>query len=374
MPPRDTSTDSETGNGPSETPVETLADTISNTEFTEWYDERQIKQNLLNGNPYFNGPSPAKPPTRHTPSQLLQCHRKATYTRQNAPREGTVPDGIFWIGSAFEEEIIVPYLQDATPNGLYIQNSIWVDTTVSTEAGDVRIRGATDPVIVTADGTPVLPTEIKTTSSIEHLSSPKPHHKAQLHAYLYALNTDTDHDVATGLVIYGSRKTFDLEVFTVAFDPEFWNRVVTWMGTQTEYEQQGELPPADPERDWECEYCSFKHRCGEGTTPYSDIGVTGLLPLFDDYGEENLTEYLDAREGTGAKLTPTLAHAYPDLVQEYDAYPWSCSRCGTTYAWDSVDWDGNTDDPPLCPSCLSAGDLVALSGPEPHEQETAPEN
>jgi CRISPR/Cas system-associated exonuclease Cas4 (RecB family) len=249
MPPRDTSTDSETSDQPSETSVETLADTICNTEFTEWYDERQIKQNLLNGNPYFNGPSPAKSPTQHTPSRLLQCHRKATYARQNAPREGSVPDGIFWIGSAFEEEIIVPYLQDATPDGLYIQNSIWVDTTVSTEAGDVRVRGATDPVIVTADGTPVLPTEIKTTSSTDHLSSPKPHHKAQLHAYLYALNTDTDHDVTTGLVIYGSRKTFDLEVFTVPFDPEFWNRITTWMGTQTAYEQQGELPPADPRSD-----------------------------------------------------------------------------------------------------------------------------
>jgi CRISPR/Cas system-associated exonuclease Cas4 (RecB family) len=54
----------------------------------------------------------------------------------------------------------------------------------------------------------------------------KPPHKAQLHAYLYALNNEYDHPIPKGLIIYGSRKTLDIRVFQVTFDPRFWQRVV----------------------------------------------------------------------------------------------------------------------------------------------------
>lgn len=347
-----------------------VIDAVCNQTFTDWYEARQVEENILDGKSYFNGPSPSKPPDRHTPSKLLQCHRKATYARQNAPREGSQPTGLFWFGTEFEETVIVPYLQDATSSDLYIQNSVWIDTTVSTDGTDVRVRGATDPVIVTEDADPVVVTEIKTTTSTDHLAEPKPHHKAQLHAYLHALNAERDHAVTNGLLIYGSRKTLDLKVFHMTFDPEFWNRVVSWMAMQTKYEQAGELPPATPEQDWECQYCSFKHRCGKDDTPYTDTGVDGLLPLFTKYDQENLTEYLDAHADQGAKLTPTLAHAYPDLVDTYDAYDWSCPRCSKTYTWDAVDWSGDTSDPPRCPSCLSDGELLTLSGPEPDNQLT----
>ena len=53
-------------------------ESVSNESFNDWYDERQFRQNILEGKPYFNGPSPLKPPERHTPSKLLQCHRKTT--------------------------------------------------------------------------------------------------------------------------------------------------------------------------------------------------------------------------------------------------------------------------------------------------------
>jgi hypothetical protein len=292
------------------------------------------------------------------------------YARQNAPREDTTPDGIFWIGSTFEEDIIVPYLQDATPDGLYIQNSLWIDTTVPVDDTEMRLRGATDPAVVTADGDPALLTEIKTRADVDHLTEPKPHHKAQLHAYLHALNNEYDYPVTAGLIIYGSRKTLDLRVFQVTFDPGFWQRVVNWMATQTGYEQAGELPPADPERDWECNYCSFKHRCGQAGTPYQDTGPDGLLPVFDGYDRDALVEYLDAHTDVDARLTPTLAHTYPELAAEYGAYDWSCPRCSKTYAWDAVDWSGDTSDLPRCPLCLSDGELLTLSGPEPGNQLT----
>jgi len=254
MPPEHTSTETDGTPPVSDTTINDVVTSVSNNGFSKWYDERQVQQNVLDGNPYFNGPSPPKPPDKHTPSKLLQCHRKATYARQNAPREGESPDGIFWIGSAFEEDIIVPYLQDATPDGLYVQNSLWIDDTVAVGNTTMQIRGATDPALVTADGAPVLLTEIKTTTAVEHLSAPKPHHKAQLHAYLHGLNDEYDYPVTEGLIIYASRKTLDIRAFQVTFDQGFWQTVTEWMAAQTEYEQTGDLPPAAPERDWECNY------------------------------------------------------------------------------------------------------------------------
>jgi CRISPR/Cas system-associated exonuclease Cas4 (RecB family) len=352
-------------------PSQAVGDRISNQDFNAWYEDRQIEQNILDGKSYFNGPSPPKDPDRHTPSKLLQCHRKASYARQNAPREGTSPEGLFWIGSEFEEQIIVPYLQSIVPDELYVQNSLWIDTTISNDEVEVHLRGSTDPAIVTSDADPVYLTEIKTTTSLDHLTEPKEHHRAQLHAYLYALDKEYDYPITNGLLVYGSRKTLDIKVFHVTFDEVFWHRIIEWMTTQTEYEEVGELPPADPEREWECSYCSYKHRCGEADTPYSAIGHDGLLPLLDEYDRQNLVEYLEAHTDADAKLTPTLAHAHPDLVEEYGAFDWSCPRCDNTYAWDAVDWGGDTTDPPVCPNCLDNGDLLTLSGPEPEEQHTS---
>ena len=345
-----------------------LIDRVSNQTFGEWYSEQQVKQNVLQGQAYFNTPAPPKDPDRHSPSKLLQCHRKASYSRQNAPKEDAPPQGLFWIGSEFEEQIIVPYLQEAvTTEDTYVQNSIWIDTTVEVGDETLRIRGETDPAIVTIDGEPLLVTEVKTTTSLDHLSGPKPHHRAQLHAYLYALDEEYDHTISEGLVVYGCRTTFDIEVFHVEFDAEFWSRITEWMVTQAEYERAGELPPADPERDWECSYCSYKHRCGEGDAPFADVGYDGLLPLFAEYDRENLCEYLDGHSEAGAKLTPTLAYEYPELVDEYGVFDWSCPR-GHAHTWDSIDWDGDTDDPPMCPECVDSGNLLTLSGPEPSEQ------
>ncbi len=345
---------------------------VSNRRFNDWYDERQIEQNILEGKSYFNGPSPAKDPEVHTPSKLLQCHRKASYARQNAPREGPPPEGLFWIGSEFEEQVIVPFLRDAvTGEDTYVQNSLWIDETIETDEEELRLRGSTDPAIVTQDADPILLTEVKTTTSIEHLDEPKEHHRAQLHAYLHALtNENNDSSVIDGLLLYGSRETLDIKAFHVPFDTAFWQRIVEWMATQTAYEAAEELPPADPEREWECSYCSFQHRCGKADTPYKDIGYDGLLPLFTDYDRQNLTEYLEGHANVGAKLTPALAHVYPDLVETYGAYDWSCPRCQETYVWDAVEWDGNTDDPPFCSACLSDGHMLTLSGPEPIDQLT----
>lgn len=226
-----------------------VVDRITNQAFNEWYSEQQFQTNILEGKAYFNGPSPPKGPERHSPSKLLQCHRKASYARKNAPREGTPPEGLFWIGSEFEEQVIVPFLQDITTPETYVTNSLWIDTELTVDGTELHVRGSTDPAIVNADADPLFLTEIKTTTSLDHLSGPKTHHNAQLHAYLYALNEEYDHEVTNGMIVYGSRKTLDIEGFHVEFDPGFWETTVEWMSTQTKYEQAGELPPSTPEQD-----------------------------------------------------------------------------------------------------------------------------
>jgi len=351
---------------------EVVRDRITNRAFTEWYSEQQYQANILEGKEYFNSPSPAKDPDHHTPSKLLQCHRKAIYARQNAPREGTPPEGLFWIGSEFEEQVIVPFLQSITTPETYVTNSLWIDTEIDAGGTGYYVRGATDPVIATAEAEPLFVTEIKTTTSLDNLSGPKPHHRAQLHAYLYALNQEYDHEISDGMIVYGSRTTLDIEPFYVEFDPAFWQRIIDWIQVQAEYEQADELPRASPERDWECEYCSFKHRCGKADTPYADIDTDGLLPVFDGYDRQNLHEYLEAHADRDARLTPTLAHHYPDLAAEFGAYDWSCSACDATFEWHEVDWNGNMENLPYCPNCVESGKLITLSGPEPEAQLTEP--
>ncbi|TMT81375.1 hypothetical protein E2L06_15345 [Haloterrigena sp. H1] len=40
--------------------IQALVEQISNLRFNAWYDEQQFEQNILEGQAYFNGPSPPK--------------------------------------------------------------------------------------------------------------------------------------------------------------------------------------------------------------------------------------------------------------------------------------------------------------------------
>jgi len=233
--PRASEADSHQSQSDPEEAVDGLIALISATDFREWYNQKQIRDNIEAGKPYFNTPAPVPEPTRHSPSRLVQCHRKAFYRAENASEEGTSPQGLFWIGSEFEEQIVVPFLKSVSTPGTYVQNSLWVDTTVETsEDESFRIKGSTDPAFVTAEGEPLLLTEIKTTSALDKLSGPRNHHKAQLHAYLYGLDQEYEHPVRDGIVLYGDRTTFEVKAFHVAFDPSFWTEtVVDWMRKQT---------------------------------------------------------------------------------------------------------------------------------------------
>ena len=348
--------------------VENRTEAISKGGFRQWRHERKFARNIREGTPYFNGPSQVKPATRHSPSSLLQCQRKTVYKELNAPEETGDPDGIFWFGSRFEEDVILPFLQDSVAGkNEYVTNSLWVDFTVKSEVGDLRIKGSTDPVIVDRESKPLLLFEIKTKRSVENVESPNRHHKAQAHAYMKGLSEKYDRNLSEAIILYGSRTTFDIEAFHIEFDPWFWSQTVLgWAETHSTYRLNGELPPATPEYDWECKFCPYQERCGQGSREYSDIGPIGLLPRFTAYPKQKLVEYLDAHDG--AKLTPSLAHRYSSIVGEYGVFDWHCGSCQATQSWNAVDWNGDATEPPRCPACFENGTISLLTGPQPNEQ------
>ncbi len=300
---------------------------LSAQSFRQWYREREYRQNIENGKPYFNGAASVPDPEQHSPSQLLQCHRKTVYRQENAPEENSDPAGIFWFGTRFEEDIIFPFFREVlTEDGTYVRNSVWVDYTIQTDAGDICIKGSTDPLIVDADAVPILPTEIKTKASLENVDSPNRHHRAQFHAYMHGLCEKYDIELNGGVILYGSRESLDVQSFYVEFDQDFWDETVTeWARSHTEYRLKDTLPPADPEYSWECKFCDYRQRCGKGNSEHTDRGPRGFLQGVEDYPREKVIGYLEGHPQE--RLTPSLASQYPDLVDVHGVRDWYCKSC-----------------------------------------------
>jgi len=368
MTPRTDATDFQPHPSRKESHQRQLIDAITADAFDAWYRKREFKRNIRQGTPYFNGVSNIKPPERHSPSRLLQCHRKTYYSERNAPEESSDPRGIFWFGTHFEEEIIIPFLQDAIAGqDEYVTNSLWVDFTEDTAAGEPQIKGETDPVIVDRQSEPLVLSEIKTKRSLENVNEPNEHHRAQVSAYMRGLSEKYDREVTDAVIVYGSRTNLNIKAFHVEFDPAFWEeRVLAWAEVQTTHQIQDDLPSVSPEQDWECEFCSYRERCGKGDLFFDDGGVTGLLPGFTDYPKQKVEEYLKAH--SGAKLTPSLAYQYPDLAAGYGVFDWQCSQCGTTKPWNGPDWRPSSTTLPRCQSCAERGDSALLSAPAPADQ------
>lgn len=331
----------------SNTEVSELIQSISSDRFSEWYREEQVRENVRNGQSYFNKPPKIPPPNRHNPSQFLQCHRKIYYRQLNSPKETDDPSGIFWFGSAFETDIVVPFLESVAREGEYIQNSIWVDFEVKSPIAPLHIRGETDPVFVDAVGNPILLTEIKSKQSVDHTDSPNEHHLAQTHAYLYGLSQKFDRHVTDALLLYGSRQTLDIKVFHVEFDPWFWREtVLKWAAAHTEFRQKETLPPADPYFDWECKFCPYRHRCGRGIEGVvGDQPPAGFAPDVE-YSRSNVLEHLEAYSDLPLKITPTLAERYPELTNSQDVSNYTCLECQGEIPWQS--FNGTRS---CCPHC-----------------------
>ncbi|AXR77486.1 CRISPR-associated protein Cas4 [Natrarchaeobaculum sulfurireducens] len=341
---------------------------VKNTSFQRWYRAQEFADNVQDGKSYFNGPSPSREPLYHTPSQLLQCHRKLYYRQHNAPKETPDPSGIFWIGENVETELIIPFFKAVLGDRTYVQNSIWVDFTIKSRTGQLRLRGETDPAFVDQDGVPILLTEVKTKDSIDHLESPNAHHLAQVHAYMYGLTDKFDRRITDALLVYVDRTTLELKVFRCEFDPLFWRRrVLDWAASHSECRIENRLPPADPEFDWECQFCSYRERCGKETDGIGeDSPPRGFLPLHE-YPEEKVVTHLEAHRGD-VKLTPTIAHQFPELAKEFEVHKWRCQSCTDEFSWRRLE-PGQPRQPIQCPNCKSVTvDQGSVRGPTPKEQ------
>lgn len=342
---------------------EEIRSAITADEFADWYRERRYTENIKEGKPYFNGPGKIKPADQQSPSKLLQCKRKTIYNQLKAPKESDDPLGIFWIGQQLEDELIFPFIEYAAGD-YYTTNSIWVDFSVSTDAGEVVIRGSTDPVIVDADSKPILLTEIKSKKSVDHLEKPDERHLAQAMAYLLGLSEKYEQDINQAVIIYVAKSDLSLKPFFVSLDDDFWEeRVLPWISDVKAYRLEQELPPATPENGWECNYCPYKERCGNGERDFENIPPGGLLPLFS-YPRDSLTDYLELH--TDAKLTPSTAHEFPELAARFDVANWQCRGCKSEFKWDRI--QGTPSSLPRCPECELSGNIRILSGPMPVRQ------
>lgn len=357
--------------------IEDILGEISPEAFTDWYQEQEYADNIREGKPYFNSPGYIAPEQKHNPSKFLQCHRKVSYKNQNTPSENGDPNGIFFFGNQFEEEVALPFLDDIANDidgNNYVRQDMYINHEVTVDGVDLLVKGETDPVITDREGAPLVITEIKTARSVDSKKGPdggpSRRHKAQIHAYMAGLNEEYDRDIDKGLIIYGARQTFDMAVCEVEFDEEFWKEtVLDWAQTQTEYRIDEELPPADPEEpSWECQYCDYQNRCGENDdNDWEDIGTDGFVPLLE-YPESPAEDYLRSERENGMKLTPTLAHQHPEIADEYEVFDWVCDYCTSTYDWDHFDWDGDNLNPPSCPNCKDEHGNLPLRGPLPENQ------
>lgn len=334
-------------------------------DFEQWYRHREERHNARAGNFSRNLPSDPPEPTHHAPHTLLSCHRKQRYREENTPAETRRPAGLFWFGSRIEEDVVLPFLETVAPDTVYVGNDVWIDAPVETDVGELRVRGLTDPLFATRDGTPLYPTEVKTKRELSGSGEPADHHRAQLHAYLHGLAETTERDLDGGLLVYVSRTELAVRTQRISFDESFWTgRVVRWMVEQTGFRWKDGIPPADPEHGWECDNCEFRIRCGRTDHPVSNAGFDGFVPDHR-YPRERVRDALDA--DPALELTPTLARTYPDLADERSVADWVCEACGERYRYEDGGSDGG--DPPTCMGCRQDGRYATLRGPLP---DTAP--
>ncbi len=382
---------------------------MTGSSFNEYWFKRNAERNLEENHPERNDPSHSWPIGRFEPHQLGNCKRQWFYHWLNAPKEEQDPHGIFAIGHFIEEDIIEPWLHDLFEPTYEIDNAIHVsvdigtvpvgedaDTDVSriavpeSHGGDddgedqltglhveipetvgynqpddtepvldsdsfcLTVAGSTDPAICDPEtGDVIALTEVKSTGSIDRVTSPKRMHLLQIHAYMKALG------ITDGYVIYVDRDgLLDPKVFEVTFDEDVWQRVVDWVEGTVQYALYGELPPADAPEHWMCNYCEYRNRCGEGRSNLGgNMGVRGFVPGYTGYPRNMVEDHLEAYDEV--ELTPSLALLYPDLADEYGVEEWKCPECTATFDYTDSYFDKFTNtefETPKCPACREVFD------------------
>lgn len=411
--------------------IERYRNDITGRNFEAWHRNFEARRNLEEGyGTSRNNPASAPDDNRHSPSSLLQCHRKIYYRSKNAPREYPMPHGVFIMGHFIEEEVVEPWLRERViAEDEFIGNAGHVDFTEDTESGQsLRFGGSHDPTITDVQGHTLALTEVKSTGSDPHwIDKIKDHHKAQAHAYMKGLKQKDDPltEYPPAFVIYVQKESLEVFPFFLEFDEDFWqNTVVDWAEQNSGYRVNNILPDSTPymgqdenhtkNSTFECDYCDYRNRCGnynkrdkehkyDDTLPTNGSGVVtetfhdqvkkGFLPL-KVYPEDAVVGH--ALAYTDVKLTPTIAANYPEMVNnpsarlksriadrnqettmkkkfgsipKRDVHDWVCPDCDTTYDFEEFDWwEGDVDNAPYCDHCQETNDdYVSLRGPVPNE-------
>ncbi|WP_302083066.1 PD-(D/E)XK nuclease family protein [Salinibaculum rarum] len=400
-----------------------LTERLSAQRFLDWQYSREQQRNLDDGYANRNDPTTKQDGKTHSPSSLLNCHRMNYYQDRGAPEEDPAPYGTFEFGHHFEEMWETFLMQNIIGPNEFVKNPLHIDF----EEGDIRITGSSDPVLIDKRGKPFLITECKTTGSLHFVKrdGPKTKHKAQMHAYARGMQKKFNLEEPPAMcIVYAGRESFDVELFFVDFDVDFWeNEVLEHAEEETRYQLMDTLPPAvNDDQQYMCGYCPFSKRCGNYKPgPYptkieggengraSNIGlnadedwgtwigdmdyhfddtiadlvkdgfdeqpVKGFIPL-KQYDEEAVIDHLQAHDDV--QLTPTVATQYPWLlngvnvpdrvvktygeIPKRDVHNWHCSSCENTKPFDANNWDGDFD---TIPSCSACGET--LRGPSPEE-------
>lgn len=410
--------------------IERYREEITGRKFESWHRNFEARRNLEEGyGQSRNNPSSAPDDNSHSPSSLLQCHRKIYYRTKNAPREYPMPHGVFIMGHFIEEEVIEPWLREQViADDEFIGNAGHVDFTEEAEGGQtLRFSGSHDPTITDVQGHTLALTEVKSTGSDAHwIDKIKDHHKAQAHAYMKGLKEKDDPltEYPPAFVIYVQKESLEVFPFALEFDQEFWDDVVmSWAEQNSGYRANDILPDAKPymgqdddhtkSTTFECDYCDYRNRCGnyehrdkkhkyDDTLPTNGSGVVtatfqdhdakGFLPQ-KLYPEDAVVSHLLAFDEV--KLTPTLAANYPEMVEnpspklksriadrneeevmkmkfgaipKRDVHDWVCPDCDATYDFNEFDWwEGEVGNMPYCDECQDNHDkYVNLRGPLPN--------
>ena len=221
-------------------------------------------------------------PGVHHPSALWHCMRKQ-YLDALAARTLGSPDelnGYAALGSLIHEALADVLAEWVKNNGgVEVESEVPLRIVVPS-AGIIFAAYADDIILLRRDGSRMI-LEIKTVNRIP--DEPRKEHIAQLNVYLHAYPT------ATGILLYVSRKTFEMHAFEVRRDEGLFEATVARAGEVERALRDGRVPPPEaaeyPDRSWECRYCRWARICGELRTG-APLGEKEFRRLVDAPDEE----------------------------------------------------------------------------------------
>ncbi len=196
---------------------------------------------------------------RYYPSEVGYCLRKVFYSYKY-PKE-IKPDllKIFEMGNIVHD-FVVEVLESEKNSHVELLKS---EFPFKEEIDDFIISGRIDNLILLKKNGKKILVEVKSTSDIGYIESPKPHNVIQLQLYMHYMG------IKDGILLYVGKKDLQSRVFTVEYDEKEAKKIIKRFKKLHGKLTKNEVP--DPEgrmfkdMDWMCRFCEYKDRCYEET-------------------------------------------------------------------------------------------------------------